>query len=90
MIRTVRLDRGFFGEYMIGSFEGDCVFFEVVAKQHARLRYLQYRYCRTADAAGAKLTVSLPDELKRRKAKWVVVSLRRDGGMGAADIFEML
>jgi hypothetical protein len=38
VVRTVRLDRGFFGEHMIESFAGDCLFFEVVAKQYASLK----------------------------------------------------
>jgi len=38
VVRTIRLDRGFFGEHMIESFEGDCLFFEVVAKQYASIK----------------------------------------------------
>jgi len=38
VVRTIRLDRGFFGGHMIESFEGDCLFFEIVAKQHASLK----------------------------------------------------
>ena len=38
VVRTVRLDRGFFAEHMIESFEGDCLFFEVVAKQYASIK----------------------------------------------------
>jgi acetyl-CoA acyltransferase len=40
-------------------------------------------------ATGAKLTVQLLYELKRRKAKRGIVSMCIAGGMGAAGIFEM-
>jgi acetyl-CoA acyltransferase len=39
---------------------------------------------------GAKLTASLLHELKRRKAKYGIVTMCVGGGMGAAGIFENL
>lgn len=39
---------------------------------------------------GAKLTVHLLHEMKRRKAKKSIISMCIRGGMGAAGIFEML
>jgi acetyl-CoA acyltransferase len=39
---------------------------------------------------GAKLTVSLLNELKRRGGKYGVVTMCIGGGMGAAGVFEML
>lgn len=38
VVRTIRLDRGFFSEYNIKLFEADCIFFEVVAKQYKSLK----------------------------------------------------
>ena len=35
VIRTVRLDRGFFSQDTIESIEGDYLFFEIVAKQYS-------------------------------------------------------
>lgn len=37
VVRTVRLDSGFFSEENIESFEGDCLFFEVVAKKYGNI-----------------------------------------------------
>lgn len=39
VVRTVRLDRGFFSEDNIKMFEADAVFFEVVAKQYASIKH---------------------------------------------------
>ena len=39
---------------------------------------------------GAKLTASLLSELKRRKAKYGIVTMCVGGGMGAAGVFENL
>ncbi len=39
---------------------------------------------------GAKLTASLLHELKRRKARYGIVTMCVGGGMGAAGIFENL
>jgi acetyl-CoA acyltransferase len=39
---------------------------------------------------GAKLTATLLNELKRRKAKYGMVTMCVGGGMGAAGIFENL
>jgi acetyl-CoA acyltransferase len=41
-------------------------------------------------ATGAKLTVQIMHEAKRRKAKYVMVTMCIGGGMGAAGIFENL
>jgi len=38
VVRTIRLDRGFFSEDNIKLFEADSLFFEVVAKQHKSLK----------------------------------------------------
>jgi hypothetical protein len=38
VVRTVRLDRGFFGEEIIEDFEADTVFFEIVAKQYPNIK----------------------------------------------------
>ncbi len=38
VLRTIRLDRGFFSEDNIKLFEADSLFFEVVAKQHKSLK----------------------------------------------------
>lgn len=37
VVRTVRLDSGFFSEANIDAFEGDCLFFEVVAKKYGNI-----------------------------------------------------
>lgn len=39
---------------------------------------------------GAKLTATLLQEMKRRKARYGMVTMRVGGGMGAAGIFELL
>jgi acetyl-CoA acyltransferase len=41
-------------------------------------------------ATGAKLTVQLINEMKRRKVQFGLVSMCIGGGMGAAGIFENL
>jgi acetyl-CoA acyltransferase len=41
-------------------------------------------------ATGAKLTVQIMHEAKRRKSKYVMVTMCIGGGMGAAGIFENL
>ena len=41
-------------------------------------------------ATGAKLTATLVNELKRRKAKRGIVTMCIGGGMGAAGLFELL
>jgi acetyl-CoA acyltransferase len=41
-------------------------------------------------ATGAKLTVQIMHEARRRKAKYVMVTMCIGGGMGAAGIFENL
>ena len=41
-------------------------------------------------ATGAKLTVQIMHEAKRRKAQYVMVTMCIGGGMGAAGIFENL
>ena len=41
-------------------------------------------------ATGAKLTVQVAHEARRRKAKYVMVTMCIGGGMGAAGIFENL
>lgn len=38
VIRTIRLDRGFFSQDTIESFEGDYLFFEIVAKQYSSIK----------------------------------------------------
>lgn len=38
MVQDVCLDRGFFGEDNIRAFEGDCLFFEVVAKKYSSIK----------------------------------------------------
>jgi len=38
VVHNVRLDRGFFGEDNIKAFEGDCLFFEVVAKKYSSIK----------------------------------------------------
>ena len=38
VVRVVRMDRGFFAEKIIGSLEGDCLFFEIVAKKYASVK----------------------------------------------------
>jgi hypothetical protein len=38
VVQNVRLDRGFFGEDNIRAFEGDCLFFEVVAKKYSTIK----------------------------------------------------
>lgn len=38
VVQNVRLDRGFFGEDNIKAFEGDYLFFEVVAKQYPNIK----------------------------------------------------
>jgi hypothetical protein len=38
VVHTVRLDRGFFGEGIIETLEGDCLFFEVVAKKYSSIK----------------------------------------------------
>lgn len=38
VVRTIRLDRGFFSEENIRLFEADCIFFEVVAKKYKSLK----------------------------------------------------
>jgi hypothetical protein len=38
VVQNVRLDRGFFGEDNIKAFEGDYLFFEVVAKKYSRIK----------------------------------------------------
>ncbi len=38
VIRTVRVDSGFFSDGIIESFEADCIFFEVVAKKNPNLK----------------------------------------------------
>ena len=38
VIRTVRLDRGFFSQETIESIEGDYLFFEIVAKQYSSIK----------------------------------------------------
>ena len=38
VIKTIRLDRGFFSEDNIKLFEADCIFFEVVAKKYKSLK----------------------------------------------------
>jgi len=39
VVRTVRLDGGFFSEENIEAFEGDTVFFDVVAKKYSNIRH---------------------------------------------------
>ena len=39
VVRTVRLDGGFFSEDNIEAFEGDTVFFDVVAKKYSNIRH---------------------------------------------------
>lgn len=38
VVQNVRLDRGFFSEDNIRAFEGDCLFFEVVAKKYSSIK----------------------------------------------------
>ena len=47
VVHTVRMDRGFFGDDIIETLEGDHLFFEVVAKQYAGVK---------------RLIASIPDE----------------------------
>jgi hypothetical protein len=42
VVRTIRLDRGFFSEDNIKLFEADSIFFEVVAKQYQSLKEFVY------------------------------------------------
>ncbi len=39
VVRTVRLDSGFFSEENIEAFEGDALFFDVVAKKYGNIRH---------------------------------------------------
>jgi hypothetical protein len=39
VVQNIRLDRGFFVEDNIRAFEGDCLFFEVVAKKYSRIKH---------------------------------------------------
>ncbi len=39
VLRTVGLDSGFFGQDNINALEGDCMFFEVVAKKYSNIKH---------------------------------------------------